>query len=61
MPVALLSSVRPVLLNLAMAILGGKSLGSRAVFGLAVMSALIAFVFVQFLREARDLENDDHS
>ena len=60
MPVALLSSVMPVLLIVAMFFSAGESLGSRAVFGLAVMAALIAFVFVQFLREARDLENDDH-
>ncbi len=60
MPVALLSSVIPLLL-IALSLAGGGSLGSRGVFGLAVMTALIAFVFVQFLREARDLENDDHS
>ena len=49
----------PVLLIFAMFFLGGESLGGRAIFGLAVMAALIGFVFVQFLREARDMENDD--
>jgi hypothetical protein len=60
MPIALVSSAMPVLLLLAMSFLEGGDVGSRAVFGLAVMAALIVFVFVQFLREARDLENHDH-
>lgn len=60
MPVALLASVMPVLLLVSMFFVGAGSLGGRALFGLVVMAALISFVFVQFLREARDMENDDH-
>jgi hypothetical protein len=59
MPIALVSSVMPLLLLLSLLFLEGRGLGSRGVFGLAVMAVLIAFVFVKFLREARNMENDD--
>lgn len=58
MPIALVSTVMPVILLLGMAALGAGDVGARALFGLAVVSALILFVFVQFLRSARDLDDD---
>lgn len=50
----------PAILMIAIFFSGGASLGGRALFGVAVMAALISFVFVLFLREARGMENDDH-
>lgn len=60
MPVALVTTVMPVILLLAMSASALSEVGSRAVFGLAIMWALLAFVFVQFLRSSRDLDREDH-
>jgi hypothetical protein len=58
MPIALVTSVMPVLFILAITVFGGGHPGSRAIFALAAMTALVAFVFVQFLRSARDLDDE---
>lgn len=60
MPIALVTGVMPVMFILVIAVLTGGPLGFRAALGVAAMAALIAFVFVQFLRSARDLEGNDH-
>ena len=59
MPIALVATVMPVILVLAMTAGVVADVGGRAAFGLTVMCALLAFVFVQFLRSARDLDDED--
>ena len=57
MPIALVTSVMPVLFIFAIIVFGGGNPGGRAIFALAALTALLAFVFVQFLRSGRDLDD----
>ncbi|HEY8145594.1 MAG TPA: hypothetical protein VIG06_23095 [Kofleriaceae bacterium] len=58
MPIALATTIIPLILTVAVIILSTAGAGVIAWGGIAVMGALALFVFVEFLRVTRDL--DEH-
>ncbi len=58
MPIALATTIIPLILTMAVIILSTTGAGVLAWGGIAVMGGLALFVFVEFLRVTRDL--DDH-
>ena len=56
MPIALATTIIPLILTMAVIILSSAGAGLLAWSAIVVMSALALFVFVQFLRVTRDLD-----
>lgn len=56
MPIALATTIIPLILTMAVIILSTTGASALAWTGVFVMGALAAFVFVEFLRVTRDLD-----
>jgi hypothetical protein len=57
MPIALATTIIPLLLTMAVIMLSTTGAGGLAWGGLVVMGALAVFVFFEFLKVTRDLDN----
>ncbi len=57
MPIALATTIIPLILTMAVVILSTTGAGALAWTGVFIMGALATFVFVEFLRITRDLDH----
>jgi len=56
MPIALATTIIPLILTMAVVILSTTGAGAMAWTAVFVMGALAAFVFVEFMRISRDID-----
>jgi hypothetical protein len=56
MPIALATTIIPLILTMAVVILSTTGAGALAWTAVFVMGALAAFVFVEFMRISRDID-----
>jgi len=56
MPIALATTIIPLLLTMAVIVLSSAGAGALGWFAIAVMGVLATFVFVEFLRVTRELD-----
>jgi hypothetical protein len=57
MPIALATTIIPLILTVAVIVLSTAGAGGLVWGAMVIMGALAAFVFVEFLRITRDLDN----
>ena len=58
MPIALATTIIPLALTLAVLTIGSAGAGPRVWVAIAVLGALVAFVFLEFLKVTREMDKD---